>query len=120
MLQDLRRPVIRRDQDVWKGFVITEQHIKSWPQALDQIGFEQQRFGLGLCGHELQGRRRRDHAGDAAVVTSWPRVGCHPFLDVLGLANVEHVALRTDHAVYAWRGWSHFGEAQDCSAASRE
>ena len=120
MLQDLRRPVIRRDQDVWKGFVVTEQHIKSWPQTLDQIGLEQQRFSLGLGGHEFQCRRRRNHAGDAAVVPSWPRVSCHPFLDVLGLADIEHVTLGTDHAVYAGCRRSHFGETQDRGAASRK
>ena len=65
VLENLRRPVIRRDQDVGKRFVVAQQHVKARPQALDQIGFEQQRLGLGAGDDEFECSRGRDHARDA-------------------------------------------------------
>ena len=120
MLEDLRRPVIRRDQDVGKRLVVAQQHVEARAQPLDQIGFEQQRFGLGLGGDELHRRRRRDHAHDAAVVAGRPRIGGDPLLDVLRLADVEHVALGVDHAIDAGRRRRVLDRARDRGAAGGE
>ena len=37
-------------QNVGKAFVVAEQHVVAGGQALDQVGFEQQRFGFGMGG----------------------------------------------------------------------
>ena len=92
MLEDLRRPVIRRDEDVGKRLVVAQQHVEARPQPLDQVGLEQQRLGLGRGRDEFDRRGRRDHARDARVVAGRPRIGEDALLDVLRLADVEHVA----------------------------
>ena len=95
MLQDLRRPVVAGDQDIGKRLVVAQQHVEARPQLLDQIGFEQQRLGLGGGGDDLDRDRRGDHARIRA--STWPArpgIGGQPLLDVLGLADIEHVACR--------------------------
>ena len=42
-----------------------------------------------------------DHALDAGVEAGRPGVGGNALLDVLGLADIEHVAARIDHAIDA-------------------
>ena len=102
----------RGDQDVGKRLVVAQQHVEARPQALDQIGFEQQRLGLGRGGDEFHRRGRRDHALDPGVVAGRPRVGRDPLPDVLGLADVEHLAGRVEHAIDAGRGRRVLGIAQ--------
>ena len=101
MLEDLRRPVIRGDQDIGKRLVVAQHHVEARPQPLDEVGFEQQRLGLGAGDDEFQRAGRGDHAFDAGVETGRPRIGGDALLDVLGLADIEHVAARIDHAVDA-------------------
>ena len=120
MLEDLRRPVVRGDDDVGKRLVVAQQHVEARPQPLDQVGFEQQRFGLGRGGDELHRRGRRDHPLDAGVVPGRPRVGRDPLLDVLRLADVEHLAGRIEHAIDAGRRRRELGMTQQRGAAARE
>ena len=120
MLEDLRRPVIGRDQDERKRLVVAQQHVEARAQPLDQIGFEEKRFSLGLGGDEFHRRRRRDHAHDAVVVAGRPRIGGDPLLDVLRLADVEHVALGVDHAIDAGRRRRVLDRARDRGAAGGE
>ena len=75
VLEDLRRPVIRGDDDVGKRLVVAQQHVEPRPQTLDQVGFEQQRFRLGRSGDELHGGGRRDHPFDAGVVPGRAGIG---------------------------------------------
>ena len=85
MLQDLRRPVIAGDQDVGKRLVVAQQHVEARPQLLDQIGFEQQRLGLGGGRDDLDRSpsrrssaqsashgRSAAHRTPAASSRSWP------------------------------------------------
>ena len=120
MLEDLRRPVVRGDDDVGKRLVVAQQHVEARPQPLDQVGFEQQRLGLGRGGDELHRRGRRDHPLDARVVPGRPRVGRDPLLDVLRLADVEHLAGRIEHAIDAGRRRRELGVTQQRGAAGRE
>ena len=92
MLEDLRRPVVAGDQDIGERLVVAQQHVEARPQPLDQVGFEQQRLGLGRGRDELDRGGRGDHPLDARVVTGRPRVGRDALLDALGLADVEHLA----------------------------
>ena len=120
MLEDLRRPVVGGDQDIGKRLVVAQQHVEARPQPLDQVGLEQQRLGLGRGRDELERGGRRDHALDARVVAGRPRIGDDALLDVLGLADVEHVAVGVDHAVDAGRGRRELGVARDRGAAGGE
>ena len=112
--------VIGGNQDVGKRFVVAQQHIEARPQPLDQVGFEQQRFGLGPGGDEFDIRGRGDHAHDARVVAGRPRIGDDALFDVLGLADIEHVALRIDHAIDAGRRRRVAGMIDDRVAAGSE
>jgi len=113
VLEDLRRPVVGGDQNVGKRLVVAQQHVEARTQSLDQVGFKQQRLGLGGGRDEFQRCGRRHHALDARVVAGGPTVGQNPFADVLGFADVEHVPIAIDHAVDAGRCGRELGIAHD-------
>ena len=117
MFDDLRRPVIGRDQDIGEGLIVAQQHIEAWPQPLDQVGFKQQRLGLGAGNDEFERAGRPDHAFDAGVEAGRTRIGANAVTDVFRLADIEHVAARIDHAVHARPGRSELGVAEDGGAA---
>jgi hypothetical protein len=120
MLEDLRRPMIAGDQDVGKRLVVAQQHVEPWPQPLDQVGLKQQRLGLGRGRDEFERSGRRDHAFDTRVVTGGAGVGDDALADVLGLADVEHLAIAIDHAVDARRGRRQLGMVGDDGTADGE
>ena len=101
VLDDLRGGTVLRDQDVGEGLVVPHQHVEAGLELLDQVGFEEQRLGFGRGGDEFHRRRLRDHPGDAVRMRLTPRVGAHPGLQVLGLADVEDVAAVIEHPVDA-------------------
>jgi hypothetical protein len=92
--------MIAGDQDIGKGLVVAQQHIEVRPEALDEVGFEQQRFGLGRRRNEFHRGGRRDHA-HGAVFEAGARIGQHALVDVLGLADIENAALAIEHAIDA-------------------
>ena len=105
MLEDLRRPMVAGDQDIGKRLVVAQLHVEARPQLLDQIGFQQQRFGLGRGGDDLDRHGRGDHAQDARRQRRVDAgVGGQPLADVFRLADIEHVAGGIEHAVDAGRG----------------
>ena len=105
MLEDLRRPMVAGDQDVGKRLVVAQLHVEARPQLLDQVGFQQQRLGLGRGGDDLDRHGRGDHAQDARRQRRVDAgIGGQPLADVLGLADIEHVAGGIEHAVDAGRG----------------
>jgi hypothetical protein len=117
MLEDLRSPMVGRDDDVGKRFVVAQQYIEARPQPLDQVGLEQQRLSLGAGDDEFERPGGGDHALDAGVETGRPRVGANAVPDVLRLADIEHVAPRIDHAVDAGLGRRQLDVTEDGGAA---
>ena len=101
------------DDDIRKRFVVPQQDVKARPQALDQVGLEQQRLGLGAGDDEFQRPGRRDHALNAGVEPGRPRVGTNAVPDILCLADIEHVAARIDHAVDAGLRRRQLGVTED-------
>jgi len=99
------------NENVGKRLVVAQQHVEAGTQPLDQIGFEQQRLGLGGGRDEFERGGRRDHALDTRVVAARPGIGDDAFADVLGLADVEDVAVGIDHAVDAGRRRRQLGMA---------
>ncbi len=45
--------MIACNQDVGEAFVVTQQHVVAWAQTLDQVCFQQQRFGFRARRHEF-------------------------------------------------------------------
>ena len=103
MLQQLREGMILAQQDVGKALVVAIADIVARLQPLDQVGFQQQRFGLGRGGDEQHLRRLGDHARDAVGVAGRLGIGRDALLQALGLADIEHVALGIQHAIDARR-----------------
>ncbi len=112
--------LVLRDEDVGEGLVVAQQHVVARLELLDQVRLEQQRLGLGARGHELHRRRIDDHAGDAVRMRVAAGVGAHARFQVLGLADVEHLASGVDHAVDARRVRQRFPEAPDHRHAGGE
>ena len=97
--------MIARDQNIGKRLVVAQLHVEARTQLLDQVGLEQQRLGFGRSGYDLDRHAGRDHAHDARRLDrSDPGVGRQPLADVFGLADVEHVIRRVEHAVDPGRG----------------
>ena len=119
VLEDLRRPVVRGDQDIGKRLVVAQQHVEARAQPLDQVRLEQQRLGLGGSRDEFDRRRSRDHAGDARGVPGQALIGQDALADVLGLADVEHAAACVDHAVDARSRRCGLGVAPDDPGSAR-
>ena len=109
MLEDAGRGVVGGQHDVGERLVVPHQHVKARPQALDQIGFKQQRFGFGAGHHEFHRRGLAHHAADAVGVETALRVVGDALLQAARLADIEHVAGRVHHAVDAGR----IGQALD-------
>ena len=70
MFQKLGKGVILAQQDIGKAFVVAVGDIVARLELLDQIGFQQQRFGLRRRGDEEHLGGFRDHAGDAVIVAA--------------------------------------------------
>ena len=62
MLGDLRKGVVFRDDQPGIGFVIPEHDVEARPEALDEIGFQQQCLGLGPCGDHFERPGFKNHA----------------------------------------------------------
>ena len=120
VLQDLRRPVIAGQKDVRERFVVAQLHVEARAELLDQVGFEQQRFGLGRGRHDLDIDGRRDHALDPRRLAGRAGIGRQALAHALGLADVEHVALGTEHAIDAGAVRRVLDGAQDHGTARGE
>ncbi len=101
MLDQLRALMLAPDQDVGKALVVAQQDVEARFQALDQVRFQQQRFGLGAREDELHGSRQRDHQGDAIGVAAGLGIARHPVLELFRLAHIKDFAVRAIHAVDA-------------------
>ena len=103
MLEQLRKGMILAQQDVGKALVVAIGNIVARLELLDEIGFQQQRFGFGRGGDEQHLRRLRHHAGQAVAVHPAPGIGGDALLQALGLADIKHIAGRVQHAIDAGR-----------------
>ena len=65
MLGNLRKRMVFRDDQPGIGFVIPEHDVEARPEALDEIGFQQQRLGLGPCGDHFERPGFKHHAPEA-------------------------------------------------------
>ncbi len=101
MLDQPRGGMSSADQDVRKALVVAQRDVVAGLQLLDEIGLEQQRLGVQFGGDEHHRAGLRHHAGDAGRLALGRHIGGDPLLDRARLADIEHLALRPDHAIDA-------------------
>ena len=99
MLGQLRRRMVAADQDIGKALVVAQQHIIARLEALDQIGLEQQRLGLGLGDDEFHRPGQRDHQGDAIGMAAAIGIIGNAILQIARLADIQDRAILGEHAV---------------------
>ena len=100
-LVELREIVAGGQMNERKRLVVAQQHVVARHQALDQVAFEQQRFGLGRGADNLERCGLGDHAADAVRQSGRVRVVLHPAFQIARLADIERVAFTVEHAVDA-------------------
>jgi hypothetical protein len=96
---DLRKPVRAADQDVGEAFVVAQKHVVLRLELLDEVLLQQQRLGFRPRRQEHHRRGFPDHPGDARAVSGGLGVGRHPLFQRPRLADIEHSALRIEHAI---------------------
>ena len=117
VLRDLREGMVLRDDEPGVGFVVAEDDVVARAQALDEVRLEEERLGLGRRGDDLEVPRLEDHAPEAVRQAVDLRVGVHALLQRAGLADVESVPPRVEHAVHAGGQGEGFERALDDLAA---
>ena len=81
MLGNLRKRVVFRDDQPGIGFVIPKDDVEARPEALDEIGFQQQRLGLGPCGDHFERPGFKNHAPEAFRQAGDLRIGSDAFAE---------------------------------------
>ena len=98
---ELRKIVPGGDMDERKRLVVAQQHIVARHQPLDQVAFEQQRFGLGRGNDDFQCCRLGHHAPQPVRQPGRMGIVLYPALQIARLADIDGVALAVEHAVDA-------------------
>src|SRR5690606_42062888 len=98
MLEKARRPVVGGDEDVGKRVWVRQQHVESWPQALDEVCLQKEGFCLGSRDDELHRRRLAHHSPNTIGMTTSLRVIADALFEAAGLADIKNVAGFIDHA----------------------
>ena len=104
MLGHLRPIVVGAQQDVGERLVVAQDDVERRPQTLDQVGFQQQRFDLGMGGHEHHRPGQRHHLGQPRGQSCRLGVAGDALFDVARLAHIQHLATPVDHTVHARGG----------------
>ena len=68
---------------------------------LDEIEFEQQRFGVGIRDRDFHARRLRDQRLDLRLHVAGLKIRSDAAFEVARLADVENLAVRVQHPVHA-------------------
>ncbi len=92
MLRDLRERVVLGQHQPRVALVVAQDDVEARLQALDQVGLEQQRLGLGMGGDDLHRRRLGDHPPQPLRQARGLGVGRDPLLQRPRLADVERLA----------------------------
>ena len=101
MLGNLRKGVVFRDDQPGIGFVIPKDDVEARPEALDEIGFQQQRLGLGPCGDYFERPGFKHHAPEAFRQPGDLGIGSDAFAERPRLADVKRLPLLIQHAIDA-------------------
>ena len=89
--------------DVGITLVVAQQDVVARAQTLDQLRFEQQGLGLGTRQGDFDLRYLGNHRGNARLHARLEEIAANALLQIAGLADVEQIAGRTEHAIDARR-----------------
>src|SRR5690606_11311872 len=90
------------DADVRVALVVAQIDVVARLELLDEIILEDQRLRLGVGHDDLDIRDLVDHHGEAAIARpALVEIGAHPAAKVLGLADVDHLAVGVQMLVHA-------------------
>ena len=103
MLHHRRGGVVAPDEDIRKRLIVAHQHVEARSEALDEVGFEQKRFGFRTDRDEFHRSGRQDHARDAVGMAAQPDVIRNSGFKRTGLADIDDVAARIEHSIDARR-----------------
>ena len=101
MLGDLREGVVLGEHQPRVALVVAEHDVEAGLEALDEVGLEEEGFGLGMGGDDLHRDGLVDHAAEALGHAGGLGVVVDALLEVAGLADVEGVAACVEHAIHA-------------------
>ena len=99
MLGNLRKRMILGQNQPGIGLVVAQHDVEARLQLLDQVGFQQQRFGFGVGGDDFHRHGFRHHAAQTFRQAADLGVGMDPAFQAARLADVQRVALRIQHAI---------------------
>ena len=75
-------------QNIRKTFIVAQQHIIARLHLLNQIGFQQQRIGLGFGADKFHIAGRVNHARDAIIMPGRAGIGPHTHFQIFRLADI--------------------------------
>ena len=82
--------------------VVAQMQVEAGLMLLDEVGFEDQRLGLGTDHQRLDGNRlARELAGSDRGALCPREIGAHPMAQRLGLAHIQDLALRAPQQIDA-------------------
>ena len=99
MLFDHWERMVLGDQNIWKRFIVAQQHVIARLQLLDQVLLKQQRLSFGPRRQEHHRRGFTDHPSNPGRMITRPGIVADPRLQVARLAHIQHAAIRIQHAV---------------------
>ncbi len=118
MLDDLQRPLVAGDQDVGNDLSPRSCTLKRGRSWLDQVGFEQQRLGLGRGRDDLYGGRCRDHPRDSGLMPGQLMHRTTNASAFLALPTQKHALRGVEHPIDAGR-WCATHRVRDRGPADR-
>jgi hypothetical protein len=88
------------EADIGIAFVVAVDDVVARVLLLDERGFQDQRFILGVGHRDLDTPDLADHALDARITAGTQEVLPHPLAQVARLAHVQQLAGTAKHAVH--------------------
>ena len=101
MLDEPRRRMPGANEDIGEALVVAQRDVVARLELLDEVGLEQQRFGVRRGGDEHHRVGLSHHARDAVLLALGRHIGGDALLDRARLADIEHLALGPDHTIDA-------------------
>ena len=96
------RKIMLSETDVGITLVVAKQYVVARIQIFDQIILQQQRFAFGAGVDDFDLAYVVDQRHDAGRQSAGAEIACQAFLQVLRLADVNHLVVTVYHAVHAW------------------
>ena len=83
------------------ALVISQQHVITRPQLLDQVTFQQQGFRLGVGNRYFDARNLLDQCTCFGIQARLAKIAGYPFIQITGLAHIQRRPFAIQHPVDA-------------------